>query len=72
MEYQAFTNAILTMMYEAVPARATGSSTQTKPVRNPADVWVRCDDAFIPIISRSLFDKASQKRLEPVVTGGTN
>lgn len=40
----------------------TSFKLQTKLVRNPVDMWVRCDDAFMPIISRSLFDKA-QKRL---------
>ncbi|TPK86568.1 recombinase family protein [Mesorhizobium sp. B2-4-13] len=33
---------------------------KTKAVYNPPDQWVRADNAFEPIISRELFDKAQQ------------
>lgn len=39
-----------------------------KQVRNPRDMWVRRDNAFKPIISRALFDKA-QKRLAELEKG---
>jgi hypothetical protein len=46
----------------------TSFKLQRKLVRNPVDMWVRCDDAFVPIISRSLFDRAQKRLAELSIT----
>jgi DNA invertase Pin-like site-specific DNA recombinase len=38
------------------------SRLYTRQVSNPSDKWTRCEGAFVPIVSRSLFDSAEVVR----------